>query len=299
MTYFRVGVSLLSVLLLSACVNESNSDIASISIAGNVCANCSEALWIARDGEIKDMGYPDPMVSFDPNRVADVFKSIPIDELHDAAGRMPTLTSPANVVILVVSYRDGRQERAAVPMGLVAYQQIAELQRWVGFAAFEATDATLANRRRTIETALRRRTMRSIRLEMLGCYGWCPSYAATFNSNGVAVIQDHGPHCNVAAKTRAPFNRVLGAASLAGWLRPYYPIKAVDTPGARIILVTQHGEYVSLAPDRSSWGTEFLETQSRLDQIVRDARWAPAIDLQFCAGETRRPVIDSKSEKAR
>jgi len=281
----KIGVSLLCVLLLSACVNESNSDIASVSITGNVCTNCSDALSITSDGEIKDISYPDSIVAFDPKRVADVLKSIPIDELRNAAEHMPTLTSPANVVILAVSYRDGRQERAAVPMGLIAYQQIAKLQRWVEFAAFEATDATLANRRRAIESSLRRHTLRSITLEMLGCFGWCPSYTSTFNSNGVAAIQDHGPHCNVSGRTHVPFDQVLQAASLAGaWLRPYYPIKAVDTLGARITFVTQHGAYVSEAPDRSSWGPEFLATQSRLDQIVRDVRWMPRIDLQRCAG---------------
>jgi len=281
----KVAASLLSVLMLSACVNESNRDIASISIAGKACQNCSDALLIKSGGEIEDTDYRNSMTVSDPNGVGEMLKSLPLGELHNATRHMPTLTSPANVVILVVSYRDGRQEHAAIPIGQVAYNQIAKLQRWVGFWAFEATAAILANRWRAIQTSMRHRTMRSITLEMLGCYGWCPSYTATFSSNGAATIQDHGPHCNVSGRTHVPFDQVLQAASLAGaWLRPYYPIKAVDTLGARITFVTQHGAYVSEAPDRSSWGPEFLATQSRLDQIVRDVRWMPRIDLQRCAG---------------
>jgi hypothetical protein len=155
--------------------------------------------------------------------------------------------------------------------------------------SFLATNAVKPNSGKAIQTALLQHTMRSITLEMLGCYGWCPSYSVTFRSNGIATIHDHGPRCDVRAKANVRFERVLEAALYAGAsrIRPYYPIKAVDSLAARITFVEEQGTYVSNGPDRNSWAPEFLATQSRLDQIVRDTQWVPRIDLQTCAGRPK------------
>jgi len=37
-------------------------------------------------------------------------------------------------------------------------------------------------------------------------------------------------------------------------------------------------------PAASSWGEELLATESRLDQIMLDAKWKPPLDLSRCAG---------------
>ncbi len=148
-------------------------------------------------------------------------------------------------------------------------------------------------RQRSIEMALRSGAPRSIALDMRGCFGWCPVYTATFAASGIATILDRGPHCRETAKAEVPFARVLEAARQAGAarLRPYYPIRSQDTVAARITLVTHDSTYVSDAPDASSWGTAFVATQSRLDQIVRDTAWMPRIDLKACAGGAKRGPV--------
>ena len=276
---------LLSVLALSACAHESNRDIASIWIIGKACQNCSGGLLIRSSGSIEDVDSQPPLTISEPRAVGDMLSSFPVDELHSAARHMPTLLGPANVVVLTVTYRDGRQERAPVPLGQL-YNEIAKLQRWVEVMPFQATNAVKPNSGRAIQAALLQHTMRSITQEMLGCYGWCPSYSVTFWSNGLATIHDHGPRCDLRARANVPFDRVLQAALYAGAsrIRPYYPIKAVDSLAARITFVDEQGTYVSNGPDRNSWGPEFLATQSRLDQIVRDVRWTPHINLEACAG---------------
>jgi hypothetical protein len=129
-------------------------------------------------------------------------------------------------------------------------------------------------------------TLRAIGLEARGCYGWCPIYLVTFASDGNATIHARGPHCDVHAKAVVPFRRVLEAAGSAGAaaLRPTYPIKAVDTFGARITLATAHQVFVSDGPDSTGWSPEFLATESRLDQIVRDTNWSPPLDIPRCSG---------------
>ncbi len=241
--------SLFAVLMMSACSNLSNSDISSKWIVGKACTNCAGTLFIKRDGQIIDENYPKSQTVMDRNAVAGMLAWFPKTEMNNAARHMPAITSPSNVVILVVTYREGKIERAAIPTGILIYDKIGRLQRWTQAAAFEATSALSLPRRRTIRSAIRRHKLHSITLEMLGCYGWCPSYKATFSSSGRATIRDRGLRCDVVARANISFGRVLAAVSYnLAWLRPYYPISAVDTARARITVAIEHDPHISQTP---------------------------------------------------
>lgn len=148
-------------------------------------------------------------------------------------------------------------------------------------AAFDETSRWSA-----LADAFRRGGLRTIALEARGCYGFCPTYLVTFASDGNATIHARGRNCDVHARAVVPFRRVVEAARSAGaaMLRPSYPARAVDTFGARITLATAHQVFVSDGPDSTSWGPEFLATESRLDQIVRDTNWFPPLDIPRCSG---------------
>jgi hypothetical protein len=128
MTFKVTPAMLLLALILSGCVHESNRDITSIWITGKACQNCSSGLLIKRNGSIEDVDYQPPLTVLAPRAVGDLLSSFPLDEFHSTVSHMPTLIGPANVVILTVSYRDGRRERAAVPLGQL-YNEISKLQR--------------------------------------------------------------------------------------------------------------------------------------------------------------------------
>ena len=281
---FRCIMVAFCVAVICGCARESGRDIAAISIFGKACANCLDGVTIQRGGRFEESRQHD-LVAFDRRAAQEAFSSLPLDQLHHAP-HLPELKAPATVVNVAVLFRDGRWEQAPVPLGQLGYDGISGLQRWTEFFAFRATAVVMNDRWRALSDAFQRYGFRSIGLEYAGCYGWCPAYAVTFASTGIATIRDRGPRCDVRAKAIVPFRRVLEAAASAGAarLQPFYPIRAVDTLGARITLVIAGRVFVSDGPDQTSWGSEFVATQSRLDQIVRDANWTPSLDLRRCAG---------------
>jgi hypothetical protein len=286
-------IALLFVVMLSACARESNQDIVSVTIIGKVCPACSDGVTINRGGRIEELG-PHGITASNPRFAEQTITYLPLDEFRHAF-TISTLTGPATMVGVWVAYRDGSHEHAAIPIGKVSYNGISRMQNWTEFSAWQATLVVMHDRWYGLMHSFQRSAFSSIRLESRGCYGWCPVYSVAFASDGIATIRDRGPRCDETAKAGVPFREVLDAASLggAGRLRPYYPVEAQDTFSASIILVTPKKIFVSEGPDRTSWGSEFLATQSRLDQIVRDAVWTPKIDLRRCAGGplTNRPHV--------
>jgi len=277
------AISLFLFALLTACANEGRRDVAAVSIFGKACPECSESVRIDRAGRFEEL-EPHGLAAFD-RRAADIaIRTLPLDELR-RADRIGPLRNPAPVVIVAVTYRDGREERAPVPVGETASDGIEQLQRWTQFESIESSNIVSRDRRRSLSDSFRRGDLHAVALESLGCYGSCPRYVASFAANGIATIHRLGRRCAITARAIVPFHEVLEAASMAGAerLRPYYAIRAEDTFGARITFVTLTNVFVSYAPDRTSWGPEFLATESRLDQIVRDVHWAPALNLRRCA----------------
>jgi len=285
------GARVLGLLLLAvlcACTHESNQDIAVVQIHGRACPNCAEHLTIWRSGAISELTWHG--LSGQNARVAgDAIDSLPLDELRQA-NPPPPFVGPATFASIVVSYRDGRYQQVPVPVDPGMFAGTRRLSQWMNTFAFEATEVLMKDRWRVLADAFRRGSFRAISLEARGCYGWCPIYLATFNSNGTATLHARGPRCDMRAKAIVRFRRVLDAvrSGHAATLRPAYPIQAVDTFGARITLTTAHQVFISDGPDSTSWGPEFLATESRLDQIVRDTKWSPPLDIPRCSGAPQK-----------
>jgi len=265
--------------MLCGCANESREDIDSIWINGKTCPTCLENLSFARNGLILavDTGAPVPSRKYAPATVNALLDEFPLPDLRVAAdwtSRRKRISGYATS--LYVSFHDGRHEYAAPIDG--------RLETWAEMAAYRATRAFELPRWNDIGGALRQHRMRFIKLEMLGCFGTCPAYDVTFRSNGRALLHLRGFNCEKSANAVLTFRRVTDAAYRAGsaYLRPVYPIRAVDTEGARITLGTHDQTFVSEGPDSTTWGPAFLASVSRFDQLVRDATWVPPLDVDHC-----------------
>lgn len=279
-----VGVLLASALLfITACsAGKSKSDAVSISIDGRACMYCVDHVEIRRNGALSFVasGIPDVSDVTISNRA---FAQLPLDELTHPAPS--DIESNETTVDVWVGFSNGSSDHAVVPVDPNLIFSGSPLQRWIESTSFDATNRALGARRKAIYDAIRERNLRAIKLNMLGCYGSCPGYAVTFAANGLATIHDRGPGCDVRAAARVPFGPIIDAARSASaqLLRPRYPIRAVDTQGARIRIDTPRGIFTSFAPDSMTWGLEFVALQSRLDQMVRTIRWQPPVDIDACA----------------
>jgi hypothetical protein len=120
--------------------------------------------------------------------------------------------------------------------------------------------------------------VRLVDLEMLGCFGHCPRYRVTFKHDGGAIFT--GARCS--ARAHVPFGRVLHAINEAVGMRPSYGDRANDEFGARVRIVTAHETIESIGINQATWGPQFLITWARLDQLVRDTNWTPALTSQAC-----------------
>ncbi len=258
--------------------NRTTKDIASIVVTGDVCASCSKSLVVHADGRLEDISAGNEASIHDPRGANAMLASFPIDEFAALVKRLPTITTPANMAIVIVLFHDGSFERAAVPVGNPLYDGIGNLQQWTTRVDTAASGELFANRWKAIDGALARRTMRYVVLESATTFGRCPVYTATFHRSNLVTLRERGIGCDRTSTLHGRFARVLEAISDSGGSRmhAYYPVLARHTSQARITLVTPDGTFVSTGPDRTSWGPEFLATESRLDQIVRDLRTPPS-----------------------
>jgi hypothetical protein len=172
---------------------------------------------------------------------------------------------------------DGRSQLAYVPWGSqgVPYQ-IEHLHGWLN-AFLNLTSRP--PRDLDVINSLRRGTLRSVRLEMLGCYGSCPNYDVRFRRDGSAAIHFVRPCPGTPANASAhvDFDRVIAPAYEMQQLRSYYAMRSVDTLGARITITTPHASYASWGPDSMTWGRNFSSLVARWDQLARDTAWNPAV----------------------
>jgi hypothetical protein len=120
--------------------------------------------------------------------------------------------------------------------------------------------------------------VRVVELEMLGCFGHCPRYRVSFEHGGEALFTAARCH----ARSHVPFERVLQAISSAVGMRPSYGSEANDAFGARVRIVTVDDTIESTGIDIGTWGPELLVTWARIDQLVHDTNWTPALITPAC-----------------
>ncbi|MGC8485782.1 MAG: hypothetical protein ACP5O6_09145 [Candidatus Baltobacteraceae bacterium] len=146
-----------------------------------------------------------------------------------------------------------------------------------GYAAYRSA---LQGRYDAIGRALRTGGLTQVHLDMYGCYGNCPAYKLDIYRNDFARIRMQRIYCRpLIATATVPFNRVVRALaeSDAPLLQPSYPTVSEDTPGASLTLRTKHASFTTAGPDVTGWDSIFSTTVARLDQIVLDTSWTPAL----------------------
>jgi hypothetical protein len=225
----------------------------------------------------------------DPDQIVSlILATFPNDEF-ELAQTQSIIEVGATGVAVTVRYTDGSQKQAVVPIGgPVSNSKIGKLQFWITNAGFLATQAILQPRWIQLTRDFADNSVRSVSLDMLGCYGSCQRYSALFSASGTAELQERGPTCRATASARVPFARILDIAKRSGASRllPLYSSYGTDSEGARISIDTPSGSYQSVGPDRSRWDPAFIAMQSRLDELVSLTKWSPAVDHVKC-GESK------------
>jgi len=192
------------------------------------------------------------------------------------------LTGDADMA--AVSLENGTKFTASVLASTVGHTNRTPIQNWIVQAASIAQAIAMRDRMRSISQALRSgKGFGGARLQMNGCFGTCPPYTVWFAPNGTAAYDarrtpfSHAVHAS-AAIPASNVRKIL--AQGATMLEPYYPIQAVDTMGASIDIEVNGHHYKSEGPDSSTWSPEFRSTVARLDQLVLDSRWTPALPVR-------------------
>lgn len=290
-TMQRALAGVVITLLLTACGrSETTADIAQIRIFASECIGCSPTAYVLNSDGTTTFGENSAFAARGPRTIAPLIQEFPLDQFRWASSNNLRVRLPLSLALVRVDFRDGAHLDASVPtLDAPIFDETGRLQRWLDIATHVSRDVAFGPRARTIEEALKRGLLTSTRLETLGCFGSCPTYVATFTRHGATIV-DKGPNCNVKAHAFVGIRRVEVALREGGasQLLPVYPPKWIDTPGARITLVINGRTYESEGRDVMSWQRPFATSVARLDQIVRDTDWTPAIDLTGCARHMRR-----------
>ncbi len=171
----------------------------------------------------------------------------------------------------------------ALPTGSGLYSgDAARLQRYVDFALAAARGATWPERSALQKHLTNFGALSQVVLRANGCFGTCPAYTVAFRSDGCARIDifDMPRRMKVQARAGVPFRRVTDAlqAAGAGGLARHYPVRVMDAFGARLHLLYRDGfAYDSDGPDQTQWSPQFQAVVDRIDQLVLDTRWQPAL----------------------
>ena len=271
-----------AMLSLFACGHsETNRDIAHVTIFYSECAHCSEKTYVINNDGTMAFGGTTSFVARDSRAAAAMIKSFPVDQLRWASSNNVRIRQSLTLAFVRVDFRDGTHVDASVPAAdSPTYPEIGRLEGWLSLAMHVSRAVAFGPRARAIDEALKKNLLTSVRLEMFGCFGSCPAYTVTFTRQGATIV-DSGPGCIRKARASIGINRVAAALreGEASQLLPAYPIQWVDTRGARITLVVNGRTYESEGRDAVTWQRPFDTTVARLDQIVSDAAWTPAIDF--------------------
>jgi len=280
----RVLASLITVCAFAACApTYRSSEVGKVILSIDVChLDCRRVL--AQIGPSGVIAYgPNMTISHaSSSEVASVFASMPIGDLQALAG--PIVPTTMNKCFATVILSGGRSASSVVPCQSydLADKHAIAVQSWLVSAAETARRLTFRARERAISQALHDGIgLSSVTLRMLGCYGHCPVYAARFDANGTATYDSirvpWAPARHAKASISMESVRAALAAAGAVGLEPTYPVRAVDTFGASIEFVIGGKPYTSDGPDATTWGPEFRSTVARLDQLVVDSKWVPAL----------------------
>jgi hypothetical protein len=239
-----------------------------VTIVGQACPHCAGPIVLTRGGTVS-VGVADRTTKPNPELTGMALASLPLGG-NEWNGQPVAIPAPHGDVGIAVTYRDGKRDFALLPNS-----GDGPLRHWAQTTALEATRAVMQPRWNAIADAIAHRTLRSVTLELLGCYGTCPHYTASFTSGGHALLHDLRATCNRVSTAGVPFASIIAAAaaSNAQYLQPFYPRMVTDVLGARITLATPHASYVSFGPDRTRWDDTFSEFERRLDDIVRATTW--------------------------
>jgi len=153
--------------------------------------------------------------------------------------------------------------------------------RWSDMAENIGTDAYYEQRKEIIAHLKRLDLLESFTFVSYGCYGTCPAYTVTFNSDGIASIQyirfvPQLKKLGGKGSANVPFAKVraLLASSQFASLDPNYPRHAMDTWGVSLDWRYRDGfTYDVLAPDETVWPTSLGSLIGAVMQLVRDTDW--------------------------
>lgn len=284
---------LIGLAALAACTPNAR-DVASVETWYRVCVNgCTTFdIGLSRDGSafLRSPDGKTMPVRVSPRIAREMFGAPPIAATINCPARHDASSIDDNLFVRI-TLRDGHQyfceETATGPtFGRSDEIMVRDYVTVVGYSAY--WDA-LASRRTAIDRAIRRNGLERVRLERTACFGQCPAYTVDFRRTGAQIVE-YKNGCVIRSRADVPLERVRYAllAANASFLEPQYPLRAIDTPGATITIVTSEGTYAASGGDATSWGPIFASAVQRLDQIVVDAAWSPPLPKR--AFRFERPI---------